>query len=44
MTDKNNEKNREEHGYGYDKSVQDLKVVGENKPKKNKEEIDERRK
>lgn len=28
------QKDREEYGYGYDRSVDDLKVVGENKEKK----------
>ncbi len=29
------EKDREEYGYGYDRSVDDLKVMGENKKAKN---------
>lgn len=33
----NNEKDREEYGYGYDKSPEDLKVLGQNKEAKNKE-------
>lgn len=28
------EKDREEYGYGYDRSVDDLKVIGENKKAK----------
>lgn len=33
----NNEKDREEYGYGYDKSTEDLKVIGQNKAAKKKE-------
>lgn len=29
-----NEKDREEYGYGYDKSVDDLKVIGQNQSAK----------
>ena len=29
-----NKKDREEYGYGYDKSVDDLKVIGQNKNSK----------
>ncbi|SUJ02168.1 Uncharacterised protein [Sporosarcina pasteurii] len=31
-----NEKDREEYGYGYDKSVDDLKVTGQNEAAKKK--------
>lgn len=34
---KSNEKDREEYGYGYDKSTDDLKVIGQNKQAKKKE-------
>ena len=30
-----NEKDREEYGYGYDRSVDDLDVIGQNKAAKN---------
>ena len=30
-----NKKNREEYGYGYDRSVDDLNVIGQNKAAKN---------
>lgn len=36
VTDKKNAQDRETHGYGYDKSVKDLKVIGENHQSKNK--------
>lgn len=32
-----NEKDREEYGYGYDKSTDDLKVIGQNKEAKKKD-------
>lgn len=33
---RDNEKDREEYGYGYDKSVNDLKVLGQNDAAKKK--------
>lgn len=32
---KKNEKNREEYGYGYERSFDDLKVIGQNDSAKN---------
>lgn len=44
--DKKNEQDREELGYGYDKSVDDLKVIGQNNQAEDKKENvqDEQRK
>ena len=40
MNDKNKKNgiDREEHGYGYEKSVEDLKVIGQNNQAKNNKE------
>lgn len=47
MDDKNkkNGTDREEHGYGYEKSIEDLKVIGQNnKTKNNKDNSQEEKK
>ena len=41
---KNKKQDREEQGYGYDKSIEDLKVIGQNTRAKNNKDKDGREK